>query len=140
MFFANADISWVDAVFGEQSRRFGKFAQQNMPVVMKIANDRHGITSLCNTLDHFRHSSSGGVVVDGDPYQFAARIGKLNNLIGCAFGIACVGVGHALHDYWMIAANPNPTDIDRHTFSALDLKHGFNLRQRTWVMCHSSRV
>ena len=52
----------------------GVVAQQLVPVEMKIADDRHRHAELSQPLDDVRHRGRGFVGVDGDTYEFGARI------------------------------------------------------------------
>ena len=60
---ADIHVAGIDAILGEGSRTSGYFLQQQMAVVVKIADDRHVHAELVECLDDLRHRSAASSVL-----------------------------------------------------------------------------
>ena len=69
-----AHIAGINPVFIERRRAVGIFRQQHMPVVMKIADDRHIAAGIQQPLLDFRHRRRRFRHVHGDAHQFRPRL------------------------------------------------------------------
>ena len=66
---ADRHIARVDAVLGQRPRALGILLQQNVTVVMKVADDGHGNAEPVEAVHDERYSLGGLVIVDGDAHQ-----------------------------------------------------------------------
>ena len=105
-----ADIARVDAVLVERARAVGELRQQEVTVVVEVADERrrhpgieHALLDLGNRGGGFRH-------VDGDAHHLGSRLGELDALLRGPARIGGVGHRHRLHD-------------DRRTAADLDVTH-----------------
>src|SRR5262249_31077110 len=127
-----ADVAGVDAVFRE---RFGAgriLREQQMPVVMKVADD--GDIDL---LDDRGDGSGGVVVVDGDPHQFGARFMESAHLSDGGGDVGGVGVRHRLHDDRVAGAHADIADGDGNGFAT---RHGEKSNGGWWKMVAGGMV
>ena len=62
-------VARIDAVLGQRSRALGILLQQNVTVVVEVADDGHGNAEPVEAVDDERHSLGGLVIVDGDAHQ-----------------------------------------------------------------------
>ena len=96
---AFAHVAGIDAVFGQSLGAIGKFRQQPVAVVMKVANQRHGNAHAVKLLTDVGHGLCRFRRIDGDAYQLGARQRQFLDLNGRANGICHVGIGHGLHTH-----------------------------------------
>jgi len=73
---ADADVAGVDAVLGEGAGALGIFLQQQMSVVMEIADDGDADTLFVELLGNGRDGGRGLLVVDRDSNQLGACAGQ----------------------------------------------------------------
>ena len=116
-------IAGIDAVLGQRPRALGILLQQDVPVVVEVADDGHGNTEAVEAVHDVRHGRGSSVVVDGDAHQFGTGAGQSRTLPDGAVNVGGVGVGHGLHHNWCIAADADPTNGGCISFSALNLGH-----------------
>src|ERR1019366_3565548 len=107
VFLANRDIPRIDAIFGQRLHACGILLQQDMAVVVEVADDRHRKAKAVEAVHNVGHGGSGGVVVNRDAHQFGTGTSQGCTLADGAVNIGGVGVGHGLHHDWCIAANPH---------------------------------
>ncbi len=105
MLLADIDVPRVDAIFRESARHLGIFFQQQMSVVMEIANDRHAHAEFIQRVDDLRHSLRGVIGIDGDAHQFRAGVGQRHGLIHGRHHVGGVGVGHGLNHNGVRSSN-----------------------------------
>ena len=67
--------------------------------------------------------TSSGLRVNGDPYELGSGRRKLLHLLGGCGCVRCIGVGHRLHDYRVIAAEGDVTDLDPDTFTTMIVRY-----------------
>ncbi len=115
---ACADIAGIDAIFVQRLGAIGIFREQNVAVVMKVADDRNIATSCEKTILDFGDSGSGFRNVDGPAHDFRASFGKFQSLLQSAFNIGGVRVGHGLDDDRSAAADADVSDIYAVSFAA----------------------
>ena len=60
---ADVDVARIDAVLGERAGALGIFLQQDVAVVVEVADDGHAHAELVERLDDLRHGCGGGFVV-----------------------------------------------------------------------------
>ena len=122
-----ADVSGIDAVLGEGGGTRGVFRQQQVAVVVEVADDRHV------HLGHDGgHGLRGGVVVDRDPHQLASRLMQGPHLRRGGVHVRGVGVGHRLDDDRVRAAHLHTRDVhDRRLPALISAAHAPNIRPVT---------
>ncbi len=69
VFASDADVAGVDAVLGQRAGALGIFLEQDVAVVVEVADDRNAHALLIELLDDGRDRSRGFFVVDRDPHQ-----------------------------------------------------------------------
>src|SRR5208337_2274882 len=79
--FSNAGVAGIDAVLGQVAGALGIPGEQNMSVVVEVADDGHAHALLIKLLDNVGHGGSSLVVVDRDPHQFGAGPGQSGDLL-----------------------------------------------------------
>ena len=93
-----ADVAGIDAVLGQRRRRLGVLRQQQVAVVVEVADERHVDPEPVELGADDRDRLGGLVVVDGDAHQLRSGVGELRDLDGGGVGIGGVGVRHRLDD------------------------------------------
>ena len=61
-----ADVAGIDAILVEGRCALGVLGQQQMPIVVKVADERHVESTIIEPLPNFRHRFCRFVIVDGD--------------------------------------------------------------------------
>ncbi len=117
---SRAHVSGIDTVLIEGRRRAWAFRQQDVAVVVKIADQRGFATGVEHALLDLRHGrcSLGDVHRDAD--QFGARLRELNALPRGACGVRCIGIGHRLDDDGRAAADGDSPDFHCMRFAPLN--------------------
>ena len=118
MLLADIDVPGIDAIFRQRPRHVGIFLQQQVAVVVKVADDGHADAEFIERIDDFGHRARGVFGVDGDAHQFRAGLGQRHHLIDRRRDIGGVGIGHGLHHDGMVPANLDFPDADRYRTTA----------------------
>src|ERR1019366_8635470 len=108
---ADIAVAGVDAVLGERAGAFGILLQEDVTVVVEVADDGH---AHAETLERVHDPGNGGgglLCVHGDPNEFGAGARQRHHLVHRGGRVGGVGVGHGLHDDRMIAANLHPSHV-----------------------------
>lgn len=94
-----SDISWIDSVFRDGFRHLGIFFEEDVTVVVKIPDDRSGISLLAEFSGDLWNCEGCSIIIDRDAYELRARIGELDDLRDSRIDIASRSIGHRLdHD------------------------------------------
>ena len=93
-----ADVAGVDAILGERAGAVRILREQQMPVVVKVADDRDVHALVCEARDDLRDGRRRLVVVHRDAHELRAGCGERGDLGRGAGGVGGVGVRHRLHD------------------------------------------
>ncbi len=64
----NADVARIDAVLGQRFGTGGVFLEQDVSVVVEVADDRHADGALIKLLDDIREGGGSVFIVDGDAH------------------------------------------------------------------------
>ncbi len=115
---AGADVAGIDAVFVERFGAVGIFGEENVAVVMKVADD--GDVAACGKqafLD-FGNGGCGFGDVDGPANDFGAGFGEFERLFERGFDVGGVRVGHGLDDDGSAAADLDVPDFYAASFAA----------------------
>jgi hypothetical protein len=107
-----AYVAGIDAVLGQRARAGRVAGQQQVPVVVEVADDGHVEARVTHALDQLGDRLRGLVGVDRNAHQFAARFGQVDDLLGGADRIGRVGVGHGLHHHRVRSSDPDRTHTD----------------------------
>ena len=89
---ADGNIAGVDAVLGERARRGGIFLEQDVAVVVEVADDGHAQAALLQALDDVRHGGCRVLVVDRDAHDLRAGKSQGRDLFDGAIATSAVSV------------------------------------------------
>ena len=117
---SGAHISRINAVLVECARAIGIFGQQDVPVVVKIANDRRDAARITQPSDNFRYRRRRFRHVHRDAHQFRSGVGQFLALRHGPGDVGGIRVGHRLHDHRRAAAHLNMADLDANRLSSRD--------------------
>ena len=117
---ADGGVAGIDAVLGKGAGGGGIFLEQEVAVVVEVADDGHAEAALVEAFDDVGDGGCGVFVVDGDAHDLRAGEGEGRDLLDGAGDVGRVGVGHGLDDDRDLPADANVADFDRGGFSALE--------------------
>ena len=120
---ADVDVAGIDPVLGQAPRACRILLQQQMAVVVEVADDGHVNAVHVQRVDNFGNCRRRGFGVDGDTHQLGASLRQRHDLIHRSGHIRRIGVGHGLHDNGIVAAHLHATNIDRHRLPAHNSSH-----------------
>ena len=130
---AGADVSGVDAVFGQGSGAIGIAAEQKMPVVVKIADQRDIDPQVAQPDSDLGDRPGCPVVVYSDPNQLRARQGQRGHLAGGGGRIGGVGVGHGLNHHRVSVAHHDRPYPGRYRLPPSDRFHPMPPPPNRWL-------
>ena len=107
---ACADIAGVDAVLRQCAGRSGKIGQEQVAVVVEVADQRDVHAGRVEPAADLGHCRSGSLVVDGDADDLAAGCRQRGHLFDGGRDVGRVGVGHRLHDDRAAGTDRHATD------------------------------
>ena len=110
---ADAGVAGIDAVLGQIARALGILGQQNMAVVVEVADDGHADALLVELLDDVRDGCGRLVIVHGNAHQFRPGASQRCHLLHGRRDIRRIGVGHRLHHNWCIRPDAHTADDAR---------------------------
>ncbi len=127
---ARAHVSGIDAVFIERPRAIRIFCEQDVPVVMKIANDRRNTSGIAQPRNNFRHRRGRFRHVHRNAHQLRPGFGQFLTLRHGPGDISRIGVGHRLNNNRCAAAHLNVANLDANRLPPRDGEylHRLNLR------------
>ena len=120
---ADVDIAGIDAVLGEKPGAVGKLGQQQMAVVVEIADDGNGNALRFESPEDIGQGGGGGFRVDRDTDELRSRASERRNLPDGRGGVRRVRVGHGLNDDRMRSADQHASDGGGYGLSAVDSSH-----------------
>src|SRR6185437_4111284 len=91
-------VAGVDAVLGERGGGLGIFGEEDVAVVVEVADDGRGPALGADAFDDGGDGCRRGFGVDGDTDELGAGAGERGDLLDGGFGVGGVGVGHRLDD------------------------------------------
>ena len=125
---ALADVAGVDAVLVERAGAVGVLRQQNVAVVVEVADERRQDPGVEHPLLDLRHGRGGLRDVDRDPHHVRARARELDALGRCRLDVHRVRVRHGLDDDRGAPTHLDGADLHSHGRVAFPLAHRhFNL-------------
>ena len=107
-----ADVAGIDAVLVERRGTGGVAGQQEVPVVVEVADERHRAAGVEHPLLDLGHRGRGFGQVDGDPDHLGPGLGELDYLLRGRACVGCVGHGHRLDDHGRTAPDLEAPDLD----------------------------
>ncbi len=122
---ADIDVAGIDAVLGQRARAFRILLEQDVAVVVEVADDGHADAELVERVDDLRHGGGGLLGVHGDAHQFGAGARQRHHLVDGGRHVGRIGVGHRLHDDRMIAADLDTSDVHHYRLAAGFYSHRF---------------
>ena len=120
---SRAHISGIDAVLIEGARAIGILGQQDVAVVVKIANDGRVAAQIAQPGYDFRDGRGRFRHVHGNAHQLRPGVGEFLALRHGPGDVGGVRVGHRLHDDRRAAAHLNVADLDAIRLSPRDGKY-----------------
>ena len=123
VFAADAHVARIDAVLGQSSGAVWIFLEQQMSVVMEVADNGDVDALLVELLDDGGDCGSGLFVIDRDANQFGAGARQRSHLLDGRGNVCGIGVCHGLHHNRCIAAHADAIDRASNGFSALNVSH-----------------
>ena len=118
---AGADVAGIDAVLVERAGAIGILGQQDVAVVVKIADERSFAAGVEHALLDFGDGGGGFRNVHGDADHLRAGGGQLDALLHGGGDVGRVGIGHGLDDDGRAAADGHVADF--HAMSLLSMRH-----------------
>ena len=115
---AGADVAGVDAVFVERLRALRILRQQDVAVVVEIADDGRVAAGIKQPLLDRRDGCGGLRDVYGPADELRTSFGQFDGLLECGFDIGRVRVGHGLDDDRRAAAHADLADLYAIRFAA----------------------
>ena len=125
-----AHVARVDPVLGQRAGAIGIPGEQEVAVVVEVADDRHRHPAPVERFDDPGHRRRGLLVIHRDPDQLAPGLGQRGGLRRRGLDIGGVGVGHRLDDDGMPAADGDGSDEYGGGGATQDRGHGGNLNRR----------
>src|SRR5262245_38148670 len=107
MLTTHAHVAGIDSVLVERHRTILVLAQQDVPVVMKIADYRRRNVTIAQTLHDFTCSRCSLAGIDRDADKFGTSGRERFDLRNCACNVCGIGVCHGLNGHRMVAADPH---------------------------------
>ncbi len=122
--FSDAGVAGIDAVLGEVAGALGILGEQDVAVVMEVADDGDADALPVEQINDAGNGSGGLLVIDGDANQLRTGAGECGTLLHGAENVRSIGVGHRLHHNGCIRADADAADHGSHGFPALNGGHG----------------
>ena len=130
VFAADGHVAGIDTVLGECAGGGRVFLEQEMAVVVEVADDGDAEAALFEAFDDVRNGGGGILIIDCDAHQLRAGESKGSDLGDGGFHVGRVGVGHGLNDDGNFPAYADVADADGGGFSAANLRHEDSLQ---WI-------
>ena len=121
---AGADVAGIDAVLVERARRAWVSREQQVAVVVEVADQRRRAAGIEHALLDLGHRRRRFWHVDGDPHHLRPRLPQLDALLRGAPGVGRVGHGHRLNHHGSAAAHHDVADVNaRRPMPPIDRQH-----------------
>ena len=111
-----ADIARIDPVFGKRLGTSGIVFEKQMPIIVKVNDDRRFDTHLNKPVADQRNHCRRFRTIDRDPHEFGTGAREIGHLSGRGLDIGRIGIGHRLHHDRRAAADHHLTDPYAHRF------------------------
>ena len=120
---ALADVAGVDPVFGQDLCALRILPEQQVPVVVEVADDGDVHPHVVQAGLHLRDRRRSLARVDRDPDDLTAGAVELSDLRRRALRVGGVGVGHGLHPHRVAAPDHDPAHADGHGLMSFGHEH-----------------
>ena len=127
---AGADVAGVDPILGQRARALWILREQQVPVVMEVADDGDRDVLLRQAGHYGGNSPSGSVVVNRHPHQLTTGSCKVGHLCNRRVHVGGVSISHRLHDDGMPGSDRHVGDPGGDCLSANYVSHGRKYRAR----------
>ena len=107
-----AHVARIDPVLGERLGGLGVLGEEEVTVVVEVADDRDADPHLVEPLDDRRHRLGGRLVVHRDAHQLTPRLDQLAHLLDGRSGIRRIRIGHRLYHDGVARADQDLADAD----------------------------
>ena len=108
---AGADVAGIDPVLVERLGALGEPGQQQVTVVVEVADERRGAAGVEHALLDFRHRRRRLGNVDRDAHHLRSRFGELDALRRRRARVRRIGHRHRLDDDRRAAADLDAADF-----------------------------
>jgi hypothetical protein len=122
-FAADIHIAGINAIFRERAGAVRVFAQEQVAVVMEVADNRDTNAEFVQCFGELRDGARGVIRVDGDTDDLRPGLCQRDDLIDRGLCVRRIGIGHRLDDNRVIAADLHTAHADRHRFPARRCRH-----------------
>ncbi len=112
VFAADGAVAGIDAVLGERLGSVRVLGEQEVAVVVEVADDGRLPAFGADAFDDVGNGLGGVIVVDGDADHLRAGAGERGDLLDGGFDVRSIGVGHRLNDDGSVRADANLADVD----------------------------
>ena len=113
-----ADVAGVDAVLRQRRRAAGVLREEQVTVVVKVPDDRHGEPRIPYASHDLGNCRGGFVGVDCDAHQLRPGIRERDHLCRGSRRVRCIGIGHRLHDNGVARTHGDTADVRRNRLSS----------------------
>ncbi len=120
---ADIRIAGIDPVLGQRAGAFGILLQQNMAVVMEIADDRHAHAELLASVHDLRNRRRRLLGIHRHPHQLRTGSRQRHHLVDCRRHIRRVGIGHRLHHDRMRSPYLHTSHVNHYRLAARFYTH-----------------
>ena len=120
---AHADVAGIDAVLGQRLCTLRIFRQQQVAVVMEVADDRHADVLLLQAFHNGRNGLCGRVIVHRHAHQLRACAGQLRYLRHRCRNVRRISICHGLDHDRHFTTYAHIADLCCNCLPALNLSH-----------------
>src|SRR6185312_1070966 len=101
----------------------GVLCEQDVAVVMEVADDGDIDSKISKPFDDFRHGGCGRLIIDSDTYELRSSRGECRDLGDGTTDVSGICVGHGLHHDRMVRPDGDVADEGRHRSSTRSEGH-----------------
>src|ERR1019366_3244207 len=112
-----------DAVLGQGACALRKFLQQQVAVVVEVADDRHGGAERGASIHNPWDRRGGGFGVHSDADQFRPGARQCHHLVDGGGHVGGIGVGHRLHNNRMSSPDFDTSHVHHYRLTARFYSH-----------------
>ena len=111
---ADIHVARIDAVFRQGAGAVRILLQQQVSVIVEVADDGNADAELVECFGNLRHGARRFVRVHGDTHKFRAGLRQRHHLIHGTWDIRGIGIGHGLDHNRIVSADLDTAHIDCH--------------------------
>ena len=121
--FSDVDVARIDAIFSQRAGTGRILFQQQMAVVVEIADDGHIDAEKIQRIHNLRNSGGGGLGIHRDADEFGTGARQRHCLIDRGLNVSSIRIRHGLHDDGVGSAYLNTANIHRDRLTPGNLCH-----------------